>query len=576
MSKQFSFNSVPILRRRRSAFDLSFTNMTTMSVGKLYPVYVQEVYPGDTFKCSANIVTRVTSSFLKPIMDNLFMDTHFFFVPNRLVMNDWASVMGENKNGSWAEDSFTVVPGLSKSKVGSTQKPTIYPGSVGDYLGLPLGELYNNTAEQVNVLPFRAFALIWDEWYRDQNNMLPMHVLKSTGTSSSEFPDNSDWSPNHYTGKLPFVSKTHDYFTSALPSPQKGNAVDLFGGQVVGGDIPVHTSTDRIDNSLNTQSLLFSSLNNQIDPATYSGGALQLGSVTGQDVLTTTVSDKVTNFPGTGFPTPVPRNLWATSPEVELSLNVNELREAIALQRMLEKDAIGGTRYTEYILSHFGVSSPDSRLNRTELLGGVRNPLSVQQVAQTSESTTKSPLANIAAYSLSNGKARYTKGFTEHGFVIGVSCIKYFHTYQQGIERFWLRKQRTDYYDPVFANIGEQPIYREELVAHSVSSFKTTPFGYNEAWADLRYRPNRVTGQMRSDIEISLPSQDIWHFADVYDPDNPPVLNEQFIRETPDFVDRTLSVPSSSEDQFLVDIHFNQVAYRELPVYSTPSTMGVR
>lgn len=585
MAKTFAFQNLPSVRKRRSMFDLSHGLKTSMSAGRLYPIFCQEVYPGDTFKDKTSVVARVTSAFLKPVMDNCFMDTYFFFVPNRLVMDKWSAVMGENKNSAWAPSAFATVPTASSGNV--------KPGSVGDYLGLPADSTKSIPAG-VNILPFRAYALIWDEWFRDQNNQQPMNINKGDTAGSYEVYNDDEWSPTNYFGKLAPVGKMHDYFTSCLPSPQKGDSVDFGLITTPARVLPVTALRVNRNTSPTSHSFLPGETSSEykklLSDAGYvwgtdnNNGVIMYGpnsssfgsaGISGR-VLGTQPNAASVPVLG-GYPTNSGsrsdvylNNLAAYDSGQELGASsVNELRYAFALQRMLEKDALGGTRYTEYLLSHFGVSSPDARLNRSELLGGHRFPISVQQVSQTSQPSDSSPLGAVGAYSLSNGECRFTKGFVEHGFVIGVAMIRQYHTYQQGIERFWFRSKRTDYYDPVFANIGEQPVYKSELYALGESDLKATTFGYNEAWADLRYRPNRVTGQMRSNISNTL---DIWHFADDYE--NAPTLNSQFIEETPTYIDRTLAVPSSSQDQFIVDIYHKCPAYRCLPVYSTPSMLG--
>lgn len=552
MARQFSFSRVPTIRKKRSKFDLSHTIKTSGNLGTLYPFYVQEVYPGDTFKVKSNIVARVSSSFLKPVMDNSFIDTYYFFVPNRLTFNQWQEVMGENNESAWARQTEVSVPV-------TTSQGTVSSGSIADYMGLPVGSIPSG----INILPFRAFALIYNEWFRDENNIDPIHISKGSITSSEVF-NNNDWSPANYMGKPPKVAKLHDYFTSCLPGTQKGSPISVS----VLGDVPVATKSSNGVSQAGPSLQFVSSVDDTSLPVITSSGVLVPGLMqegTGSDrSYFSTVASASTGFSPNNISL-VPSNLWALTSELG-STTVNDLRYAFQLQKLLERDARGGTRYVELLQSHFGVTSPDSRLQRTEFLGGRRVPVNVQQVAQTSQPSDSSPLGAVGAYSLSNGQSRMTKGFVEHGFIIGVMCVRQFHTYQQGIERFWQRNDRLDYYDPVFANIGEQPVWQSELYALDKTDLKDTVFGYNEAWADLRYRPSRITGQMRSGATNSL---DVWHFGDDYQ--NAPTLSESFINETPVYFDRTLSVPSTSLDNFIFDIYINATAYRPLPTYSVPS-----
>lgn len=555
MSREFKFGTVPKVKYRRSKFDLSFNKRFSMSTGSLYPMYVQEIYPGDTFKVRANSVLRVSSAFLKPVMDNLFLDTYYFFVPSRLVNDDWQKVMGENTETAWAPEQSTDVAMLPSGTVTSK--------TVADYLGLPVGQIYGG----ISPLPFRAFALIYNEWFRDQNNIDPVLINTQNNIGTSEIYNNNDWSPDNYFGKLPKVAKMHDYFTTCLPNTQKSNepvSIALNGladvkslhGDGTVNDILnarfVNTSTGSI-NTITSSSNTVGTLEYPIYVANAGAQALHLNNYNPDAAfgLSAYTSKLVTDLS-----------------TLEGGVSVNDLRLAVAIQRMLEKDARTGTRYKEVIEGHFGVVSPDARLQRPEYLGGNRMPINVQQVPQTSQPTTDSPLGSLGAYSLSNGQSRYTKSFVEHGFVIGVCCLRQFHTYQQGIEKFWTRSKRYDFYDPLFAHLGEQAVYKSELYGLTTDAnadIKGEVFGYNEAWADLRYRPSQTAGEMRSDATNSF---DVWHFGDDYT--NAPTLNEQFINETPVYVDRTLAVPSTSVDQFLIDIYFDQKAYRVLPTYSIP------
>lgn len=540
MANNYVFNAVPTIKHSRSRFDLSHSHKTAINAGDLVPFLVQEIYPGDSFDIDSKAVVRATSAFLKPVMDDCFLDMFYFFVPNRLVDNNWQAVMGENTQSAWAP-------------AGTAQAPVTYPsiavpvGSIADYMGIPTNmQFTRNKSPAINIYPFRAFALIWNDWFRDENVAPPMAIQKSSD-SSLEVINSNSWSVTNYTGMPPKVAKVHDYFTSALPEPQKGNAQSIVGTQLY-PVVPINVETGNL-------------ISNQTKVV-----------VAGPSVPVSTpaaLATSTTSYLAAASPASVPTstflgfdNLFARNDQ---GISVNDLRLSVQLQKQLERDARSGSRYIEYIRAAFGVDAGDYRLQRPEFLGGSRNPISVQQVPQTSQGTTESPLAELGAYSLSMGSARAKKGFVEHGFVIGVMCIRQYHTYQQGVERFWRRQNRIDYYDPVFQSIGEQPVYQNELYALSA---RDDVFGYQEAWADLRYRPNRVSGKMRSTVTDSL---DIWHFGDEYS--SAPVLNQTFVNETPQFIDRTLAVPSTSEPQFILDIRINEYATRCLPTYSVPSLL---
>lgn len=570
MSKQFVFGASPQVRMRRSKFDLSHGVKTTMNVGTLYPISVTEVVPGDTFRFKATQVVRLSSAFLRPVMDNCFMDVYYFYVPNRIVYDKFKETMGENTKGPWANLNPPEVPT-------TTTAGTVISGSVADYLGLPVGKV----PAGINVLPFRAFAMIYNEWFRNENVIDPMYVQKGDIAVSESF-NGAAWAPNNYFGMPPKVGKRKDYFTSALPAPQKGPSVSLpingtapVMGSIVAPSISVRNASD-VGNA-NVQGFTPEWYQGMQSPNKFGPGYISTD-VVGQTSVVDNSFSQVQNEAFLRLATD--RNVFLfgqpdSNAFADLSqataADVNDWRFAFQLQKMYEKDARYGTRYREYLAGHFGVTTPDATVQVPEFLGGARMPINVQQVAQTntqtktSEGGIESPLASLGAMSQSVGKSRFTKSFTEPGFVFMVACIRQMHTYQQGINKMWTRKERNDYYDPLFANIGEQPIYSSELFTDGNSDLKANVFGYNEAWADLRYKPSIVTGEMRSNISNSL---DIWHFADDYT--NAPVLSKEFIEETPTFFDRTVAVPSQSQDNFIVDFWVNVDAYRVMPVYSVP------
>lgn len=536
MARGHSLQNVPIPRFPRARFNLSHSVTTSMDVGTLYPIDWQEVVPGDVFKCRAFDVSRVTSSFLKPVMDNLFLDVYHFFVPHRLVYDDFEKVFGNPNPSAYTDNALEEVP-MTYGEVKS--------GSVGDYLGLPLGSISNNNP--VSVLPFRSFALIYDKYFRNENTTDEIYIQKK-GFSLSELLGENAFAPNSYCGKLPKVNKYKDYFTSCVPNPQKGAPVTFN----LGSQADIRTANNR----------LVSGPQEPVRFANGLSGNMSFGNHNAVFGVGASLGFDAADFSGTLGAGLYPVNLYADLSNAN-SISVDDLRLAFAYQKMLERDAIYGSRYNEYLYGHFGVHIPDAYIQFPQYLGGGRTPLNIVQVAQTSQGTEESPLGNVGAYSWTNGRTGYSRKFNEHGLVMTVACLRYRHTYQQGIAKKWRRKVREDFYDPLFSTVGQQPVYTTELYVKAGSE---AVFGYREAWSELRNIPNTISGEMRSGVTNSL---DIWHFADNYS--STPTLSQSFTEETPAYVDRTLSVPSSSQDNFILNFYFDMSAVRKMPVYSMPS-----
>ncbi len=538
----------------RSKFTRNSSYKTSFNVGQLIPFYLDEVLPGDTFQVKTSKVVRFQPMISAP-MDNVYFDTYYFFVPNRLVWEHWKEFNGENTQSAWIPTTEYSIPQII-APVGGWNV-----GTIADYFGIPTGVANLS----VSALPFRAYALIVNEWFRDQNLQQPINIpvddTTIAGVNSGNFVTDT------VKGGEPFIcAKYHDYFTSCLPAPQKGpdvtiNIADMnFTGKVFTGE--------RHDNNGSKIGLSYGS-SDSISSGNYYrlpvaagttnvGGNLQAANKMIQGSDSSMVISSVW-----------PDNLYAdvTADGTANVVTINQLRMAFQIQKLYEKDARGGTRYTEILKSHFGVTSPDARLQRPEYLGGNRIPININQVIQTSGtgSSVETPQGNVAGQSLtSDSHGDFIRSFTEHGFVIGLCVARYDHTYQDGIARMWSRKTRFDYYWPVLANIGEQAVLNKEIYAQG-TDVDNEVFGYQEAWADYRYKPSVVTGEMRSKAPQSL---DVWHFADDYA--SLPMLSSGWIQEDKTNIDRVLAVTSKVSNQLFCDFYIENETTRPMPMYSVP------
>lgn len=511
------FASVPAADIPRSSFNRTSNYKTTFDSGLLIPVFVDEALPGDTFNLNMTAFARLATP-LHPFMDNLYLDSFFFAVPLRLVWENW-----ERFNG--AQDN----PGDSTDFLLPSITADVEAESLQDYMGLPPGP-----SRTYQTLPLRAYNLIWNEWFRDQNLQDAVTVRKSDGGDETD-----DWT-------LLRRGKRHDYFTSALPWPQKGPSVDLPLGQ--SAPLEGFYFSDNSTTDLNQANGTFT------DRA-------------GNVISTTGIGQRVMDTSGTTF-MGVTSDKW-DSLYADLSeataATINQLRQAFQIQKLYERDARGGTRYIEIVKSHFGVTSPDARLQRPEYLGGGSAPIQINAVAQTApDSAENTPLANLAAIGQVTARNGFTKSFTEHCIVIGLICARADLNYQQGINRMWSRETRWDFYWPALAHIGEQAVLNKEIYAQGTAEDDDV-FGYQERYAEYRYKPSLVTGQMRSSFPQPL---DSWHLAQNFE--NLPTLSGQFIEENPP-VDRVIAV--QSEPHFVFDSIFNLTCARLMPMYGVPGML---
>lgn len=549
------FALAPSVSHPRSTFDRNQKIVTSGEVGKLIPFFIDEVLPGDTFQVDTHAVLRFTPMVSCPL-DDIVFDTYYFYVPNRIVYDDWVRFMGESDTSAWTSPPTYKVPKLTAPAGGWDN------GTIADYLGVPT-KVPNI---KVNALPFRAFAKIYDYFFRDENVQdhvnCPTDAVNRNGVNTGNYVTDL-----HLGGKVPYANKLHDAFTSCLPNTQKAGtpaAVRLSDIPVITG--PVHTSQDvsSILPGLHVTSQTAMTENDSYLVGMYHDASSPAGdSVLHNKTDARTASPTVYNNTNQLVPT----NLWASGQGVGIS--IPELRTAFQVQRFLELLARTGTRYNEAIKAIYDVTVPDYRAMQPEYLGGSRIDINIQQVVNMTAPSAENddPLGTIGAYSLTNSSgASWTKSFVEAGFVIGCFVARYRHSYQQSLAKMWTRgEDRTDYFMPVFQNISEQPVYKREVCCTGTDTDDDV-FGYQEPWYDYRYLPDRISGLCRTNANSGL---DIWHFADYYQ--NPPTLSDEWMHEDSSNIDRCLAVKQSTAGfQFYCDILVNNRATRLLPLYSVP------
>ena len=563
------FSDAPAMYMKRTKFDRSHVYKTTFNSGKLIPVFVDEVLPGDTTRMFVNYFARLATP-IKPIMDNIYLDWFFFFVPNRLVWEHWQNFCFEQEDPDDSTDY--VIPTISAT--GNSENA--YIGSLWDYFGLPVNTSGNLSG--ISALPFRGVYLIYNEWFRDENLQKSVKIQKGdtnevlNSTRSAEQPS---WVFKSGTSVVPGLAcpprgKRHDYFTSALPWTQKGPGVS----------IGLAGTASIVDPSPGTGYLLHSTDNQLAAVSAYGGDASSSGGhriTQGSGSVSfnryydsdySTVGGFAGNSSGTiTMSAQASSTYLGNDSYVDLDTSsiftINSLRTAFQMQKFYERLARGGSRYTEVLRSFFGVVSPDARLQRPEFLGSFTKMVNVNPIAQTSATDNTSPQGNLSAYGVTAAKFHgFTKSFVEHGYIFGFVCARADLTYQQGINKMWLRSTVYDFYWPTFAHLGEQAIELREIYAQGSES-DTTVFGYQERYAEYRYKPSQITGKFRSSVTGG--NLDVWHLSQFFN--NAPTLNEEFIMENPP-IERIIAVPS--EPEFLLDIGFRYTTVRPMPMFGTP------
>lgn len=563
------FSTLPSADISRSIMDRSSGHKTSFNVGELVPLYVDEILPGDSVKITTSKVVRL-QTLLTPIMDNVYLDTYWFFVPNRLCWEHWKEFCGENTASAWAPTTKYQIPSIKSPAEGWKTN------TLADYMGLPVNTPMTTGKHLPSALPFRGYALICNEFFRDENLSDPLNI--PLGDADQQGSNGDNYIADVVNGGRPFrAAKYHDYFTSCLPSPQKGQPpqIQIGGATLPAQDFPVYSLDKSVDysNYPNFPSdarasvatvLPLSGTGTGSIPASTSYASLLSSGNYESPVKTGKEGIGISGANVYGF---LPANLWAHTSEQNLTsdgvISINELRLAFAAQRFLERNSLGGSRYVELLLSHFGVRSPDARLQRPEYLGGNRVPLQIHSINNTAQSD-KDFLGDLGANSVTaDVHFDVNKSFTEHGYLYCLGVVRYDHTYANGLNKMWFRKSLYDFYWPVFANLGEMPVYTDEIFYDETKSDDV--FGYQEAWAEYRYKPSIVTSEMRPQVPNSLSS---WHLADNYS--TAPTLSDGWIREDKTNVDRVLAVGSSVSNQVFGDFYFQAIYTRPMPMYSIP------
>lgn len=537
--KGHRFSDAPSMYMRRTKFDRSHVYKTTFDSGKLIPVFVDEILPGDTCRLSVKYFARLATP-VKPIMDNIYLDWFFFFVPNRLVWNHWQNFCFEQED---PDDSTDYV--CPTTSLGGSADTLHGVGSVWDYFGLPTG--LSNAITNINALPFRGVYLIWNEWFRDENLQKSVKIQKGDTNEvfdSSRISDQPSWLAPDAAYPCPPRGKRHDYFTSALPWTQKGPGVNIS----LTGNAPVFGDGQRLGLAPNSAG----------DGVGYLSMTGNVGAVLRNSNGSEWDSSQVAFVTSDGSKSGLLADLSDVS-----AITINGLRTAFQMQKFYERLARGGSRYTEVLRSFFGVISPDARLQRPEFLGSFTKMMNINPIAQTSSTNDTTPQGNLSAYGVTGAKFHgFTKSFVEHGYVFGFCCARADLTYQQGINRMWTRSTVYDWYWPTFAHLGEQAILLKEIYATGDLKQDDSVFGYQERYAEYRYKPSVICGKFRSNIKGNL---DLWHLSQYFE--SAPKLSPEFIEEDIP-IGRIIAVPT--EPQFLIDIGFKYTTVRPIPMFGTP------